>query len=39
VAEIDRTLRDIQKAASEVARLANYLQRNPNALIVGKKRQ
>jgi paraquat-inducible protein B len=36
--ELQRTLLEVQKAADAVRTLAEYLQRNPNALIVGKKR-
>jgi paraquat-inducible protein B len=38
VAELQRALVDVQRAAQAVRILADFLQRNPNALIVGKKR-
>jgi paraquat-inducible protein B len=38
VLELQRTLMEVQKAADAVRTLADFLQRNPNALIVGKKR-
>jgi paraquat-inducible protein B len=38
VADLQRALVDVQKAAEAVRRLAEFLERNPNALIVGKKR-
>jgi paraquat-inducible protein B len=37
--EMHRTLQDLQKAAGSVRVLAEFLQRNPNALIVGKKKE
>jgi paraquat-inducible protein B len=36
--DLQRTLIEFQKAAQSVAALAEYLQRNPNALLVGRKR-
>jgi paraquat-inducible protein B len=36
--ELQRALVDVQHAAEAVRALAEFLQRNPNALIVGKKR-
>lgn len=36
--ELGRTFTDIQHAAQAVRTFADFLQRNPNALIVGKKR-
>jgi paraquat-inducible protein B len=36
--ELERTFVDVQRAAQAVRILAEFLQRNPNALIVGKKR-
>jgi paraquat-inducible protein B len=39
LADLQRALVDVQHAAEAVRRLAEYLERNPNALIVGKKRQ
>lgn len=36
--ELQRALVDVQRAADAVRALAEFLQRNPNALIVGKKR-
>jgi len=36
--ELGRTLADVQRAADAVRELADFLRRNPNALIVGKKR-
>jgi paraquat-inducible protein B len=39
VADLQRALVDVQRAAEAVRRLAEYLERNPNALIVGKKRK
>jgi paraquat-inducible protein B len=36
--ELQRALVDVQRAAEAVRVLAEFLQRNPNALIVGKKR-
>ncbi len=36
--EMQRTLLDVQKAATSIRGLADFLQRNPNALIVGKKK-
>jgi len=36
--ELQRTFVDVQRAAQAVRLLAEFLQRNPNALIVGKKR-
>ena len=36
--ELERALVDVQRAAQAVRALAEFLQRNPNALIVGKKR-
>jgi paraquat-inducible protein B len=36
--ELQRALVDVQRAAEAVRALADFLQRNPNALIVGKKR-
>jgi paraquat-inducible protein B len=36
--ELQRALVDVQHAAQAVRALAEFLQRNPNALIVGKKR-
>jgi paraquat-inducible protein B len=36
--ELQRTIVDVQRAAVAVRILAEYLQRNPNAVIVGKKR-
>ena len=36
--EFERTLGDVQRAAESVRQLAEYLRRNPNALIVGRKR-
>jgi paraquat-inducible protein B len=38
VADLQRALLDVQRAAEAVRRLAEFLERNPNALIVGKKR-
>jgi paraquat-inducible protein B len=38
VADLQRALVDVQRAAQAVRRLAEFLERNPNALIVGKKR-
>jgi paraquat-inducible protein B len=38
VPELQRTLIGVQKAADSIRVLAEFLQRNPNALIVGKKR-
>lgn len=38
VVELERTLAEMRRAAESVRTLADYLQRNPNALIVGKKR-
>ena len=37
--ELERTLGEVQRAAGAVRALAEFLQRNPNALVVGKKRQ
>ncbi len=37
VADFQRALVDVQRAAEAVRRLAEFLERNPNALIVGKK--
>lgn len=37
VADFQRALVDVQRAAQAVRRLAEFLERNPNALIVGKK--
>jgi paraquat-inducible protein B len=37
--EMQRTMQDLQKAANSVRVLADFLQRNPNALIVGKKKE
>jgi paraquat-inducible protein B len=37
-AEVGATLGRLNEAAEAVARLADYLERNPNALITGKKR-
>jgi paraquat-inducible protein B len=37
-AALERTLADVQQAAEAVKQLAEYLRRNPNALIVGRKR-
>jgi paraquat-inducible protein B len=36
--ELQRALVDVQRAAQAVRMLAEFLQRNPNALLVGKKR-
>ena len=36
--DLARTLNDVQRAADSVRQLAEYLRRNPNALIVGRKR-
>jgi paraquat-inducible protein B len=36
--ELERALSDVQRAAASVHELAEYLRRNPNALIVGRKR-
>jgi paraquat-inducible protein B len=36
--DVQRALVDVQRAAQAVRALAEFLQRNPNALIVGKKR-
>ena len=36
--ELQRTFADLQHAAQAVRALADFLQRNPNALIVGKKK-
>ena len=36
--DLQRALVDVQRAAEAVRRLADFLERNPNALIVGKKR-
>ncbi|MCU1279796.1 MAG: Mammalian cell entry related domain protein [bacterium] len=36
--ELQRTFVDVQRAAQAVRILAEFLQRNPNALIIGKKR-
>lgn len=36
--ELQRTFVDVQRAAQAVRALAEFLQRNPNAIIVGKKR-
>jgi hypothetical protein len=38
VADLQRALVNVQRAAEAVRRLAEFLERNPNALIVGKKR-
>jgi paraquat-inducible protein B len=38
VTDLQRALVDVQRAAEAVRRLAEFLERNPNALIVGKKR-
>jgi paraquat-inducible protein B len=38
VADLQRALVDVQRAAEAVRRLAEFLERNPNSLIVGKKR-
>jgi paraquat-inducible protein B len=38
VVELQRTFIGVQKAADSIRALAEFLQRNPNALIVGKKR-
>jgi len=38
LSELGRTFTDIQHAAQAVRTFADFLQRNPNALIVGKKR-
>ncbi|MGZ3405258.1 MAG: MlaD family protein [Polyangia bacterium] len=35
---LERTLVEVQRAAESIRVLADFLQRNPNALIVGKKR-
>lgn len=37
--EATRTLQEISEAADAVERLADFLERNPNALVVGKKKQ
>jgi paraquat-inducible protein B len=37
-AEVGATLLRLNEAADAVARLAEYLERNPNALLLGKKR-
>jgi paraquat-inducible protein B len=34
--ELNRTLREVRSAASQLGVLAEYLQRNPNALLTGK---
>jgi paraquat-inducible protein B len=39
MADLQRALVDVQRAAEAVRSLAEFLERNPNALIVGKKRQ
>jgi paraquat-inducible protein B len=39
VSDLQRALVEVQRAAEAVRRLADFLERNPNALIVGKKRQ
>jgi paraquat-inducible protein B len=39
IGDFQRALVDVQRAADAVRRLAELLERNPNALIVGKKRQ
>lgn len=36
--ELERTLGDVQRAAAAVRQLAEFLRRNPNALITGRKR-
>ena len=36
--ELGRTLTDVQRAAEAVRQLAEFLRRNPNALITGRKR-
>jgi paraquat-inducible protein B len=36
--EVTKTLRQLSEAAAAIERLADYLERNPNALIVGKKK-
>jgi hypothetical protein len=36
--DLQRALVDVQRAAEAVRMLAEFLQRNPNALIIGKKR-
>ena len=36
--EVAHTLAQLGEAADSVQRLADYLERNPNALIAGKKR-
>ncbi|MDD3180819.1 MAG: MlaD family protein [Opitutaceae bacterium] len=36
--EVTRTLRQLAEAAAAIERLADYLERNPNALVVGRKR-
>jgi paraquat-inducible protein B len=38
VTDLQRALVDVQRAAAAVRQLAEFLERNPNALIVGKKR-
>ncbi len=35
--ELERTLVDVQRAAEAIRQLADFLRRNPNALITGKK--
>ncbi len=37
--EATRALQEITEAADAIGRLADYLERNPNALVVGKKKQ
>jgi paraquat-inducible protein B len=39
VADMQQTFHDLQKAALSVSELAEYLQRNPNALLAGRKRR
>lgn len=36
--EVTKTLRQVAEAAATIERLADYLERNPNALVVGKKK-